>query len=463
MARELVEQEDERQAAARRRRPARRAGRARRRRRRRRSAARPRRRSPRRRRTTAPRAPLASRASALGGPNQNASTASLAAGVGAGTARVGDRLLQTVVAPEQLVADGDRRARRTARARSPRRSARAGAALAVRRGGAAPASASARPRGRAASRRPPRARRSSRSSAKLARVDGAHEGRRSHGSSAAAQATRAASRPLRGKRARLAQRQALGGAEARQVAPHVAALHRVDVERRVVPALRGEDRPEQEGPPAQRHAGGARQRLDPHRGRVGVGAGELEPELGRRRHRGPFSAPTARRRRSGIDRVGADARRLGAAGRPRPAPASRSGRSSRRRGWPPPRAAPWCDSTMVRLIDRPMPSPLGLVEKNGSKTCSTSRRREARAGVAHARPRRRPARDARVARCSIRRRPAPRHRLDGVAQQVQHHLLDLDGVAEQRGRAARKVLDARRRAWRGLRARPGAPPRRSAR
>src|SRR5215475_295502 len=28
---------------------------------------------------------------------------------------------------------------------------------------------------------------------------------------------------------------------------------------------------------------------------------------------------------------------------------------------------PWCASMMVRLIDRPMPRPAGLVEKNGSK------------------------------------------------------------------------------------------------
>ena len=42
-----------------------------------------------------------------------------------------------------------------------------------------------------------------------------------------------------------------------------------------------EDRPEQEGPPDERYAPRFGERGDSHRGRVGIGAGKLVPELRR--------------------------------------------------------------------------------------------------------------------------------------------------------------------------------------
>src|SRR5262249_54123489 len=53
----------------------------------------------------------------------------------------------------------------------------------------------------------------------------------------------------------------------------------IDVEGRVVPALRLEDRPEKKLAPRELHAGGPSRFFDAQRGRVRVRAGELEPEL----------------------------------------------------------------------------------------------------------------------------------------------------------------------------------------
>src|SRR5262249_55680183 len=68
-------------------------------------------------------------------------------------------------------------------------------------------------------------------------------------------------------------------ADAIEVAPHVAALGRIEVERRIVPALRPQERSEQERPPAHRHARGLGERADPHGGRIRIGRGELEEEV----------------------------------------------------------------------------------------------------------------------------------------------------------------------------------------
>src|SRR5262245_32382257 len=80
---------------------------------------------------------------------------------------------------------------------------------------------------------------------------------------------------------RRAERQPAGGADAGEIAPHVAPLHRVDVEGRVVPALGAEDRSEQERLPGERHVCRLCGCLHPHGGRIGVRARELEPELDR--------------------------------------------------------------------------------------------------------------------------------------------------------------------------------------
>src|SRR6185295_6120827 len=68
-------------------------------------------------------------------------------------------------------------------------------------------------------------------------------------------------------------------ADAVQVAPHVAALDRVEVERRIVPSLCLEYRSKQEGTPRDLDAGRPCHSFDTHRRRVGVGAGKFEPEL----------------------------------------------------------------------------------------------------------------------------------------------------------------------------------------
>src|SRR5208337_5561434 len=57
----------------------------------------------------------------------------------------------------------------------------------------------------------------------------------------------------------------------------------IDVERRIAPTLRSEDRPEQEGPPDERNAPRFGERSDPHSSGVGICARKLVPEL--RRHR----------------------------------------------------------------------------------------------------------------------------------------------------------------------------------
>ena len=68
-----------------------------------------------------------------------------------------------------------------------------------------------------------------------------------------------------------------------EVAPHIAALGGIEVERRVPPALRSEDRPEQERAPHETHAPRLGELADPERRRVGIGAREFVPEL-RPRH-----------------------------------------------------------------------------------------------------------------------------------------------------------------------------------
>src|SRR6202044_1658534 len=98
-------------------------------------------------------------------------------------------------------------------------------------------------------------------------------------------------------------RNAHGGARPLEVAPHVAALGRIDVERRVAPALCEEDWPKQERAPDKAHASLISKRGDAKRRRIGIGARELVPELGAR-HCAPLE--TARvchaRRRGGSDR-----------------------------------------------------------------------------------------------------------------------------------------------------------------
>src|SRR6185312_2786126 len=74
-----------------------------------------------------------------------------------------------------------------------------------------------------------------------------------------------------------------GRANAFEVAPHIAAFDRVDVERRVVPALRFKYRAEQERSPAHDNAAGARERADTHGGGIGIGRSEFEPEIERGR------------------------------------------------------------------------------------------------------------------------------------------------------------------------------------
>ena len=70
-----------------------------------------------------------------------------------------------------------------------------------------------------------------------------------------------------------------------EVAPHVAALRGIKIERRGVPSLRFEQRSKQKRAIAHRDAGVARQRRDSHRRRIGIGRGEVEPELENGRHR----------------------------------------------------------------------------------------------------------------------------------------------------------------------------------
>src|ERR1700730_8425985 len=66
----------------------------------------------------------------------------------------------------------------------------------------------------------------------------------------------------------------------------MAALGRKKIERRRVPTLRFEDRPEQKGPKTDLDAGLAGQRVNAHGGRIRIGRGEFEPEVqGRHPHR----------------------------------------------------------------------------------------------------------------------------------------------------------------------------------
>jgi hypothetical protein len=84
-------------------------------------------------------------------------------------------------------------------------------------------------------------------------------------------------------------RQGKPGANPFQVAPHVAALGGEKVEGGGGPALRLEDRPQQERPELDLDADRARQRAHAHRRRIVIGRGEVEPEIeGRRGHGAPF-------------------------------------------------------------------------------------------------------------------------------------------------------------------------------
>jgi heat shock protein HtpX len=97
------------------------------------------------------------------------------------------------------------------------------------------------------------------------------------------------------------QRKALAPGAALDVAPHVAPLAGKEREGRGRPALGGEDRAEQKGPPADADARGLRQRLDPQRGQKGIGGCELIPEVQNRtvRHSASGAGGSVWRRASG--------------------------------------------------------------------------------------------------------------------------------------------------------------------
>src|SRR5262245_20007088 len=59
----------------------------------------------------------------------------------------------------------------------------------------------------------------------------------------------------------------------------MAALRRVEIERRSGPALRLENRSEQERAELHPDLGFLRQRSDPHGGEIGIGRGKIEPEM----------------------------------------------------------------------------------------------------------------------------------------------------------------------------------------
>ena len=166
-------------------------------------------------------------------------------------------MFEAIVAPEELVADDEARRAEDAEANAPPRSGGAGAPC-------SPACADSRT-GR---RRPERLEdvaddrgvAMSRSSAKLARVDPPRRTPRATARLRRAHATRAASRPLRGNRDGRRSARPSARAKALHVAPHVAALHGIEVERRIVPALGLKDRPEQERPPVDRDPGAHRRR-----------------------------------------------------------------------------------------------------------------------------------------------------------------------------------------------------------
>ena len=97
-------------------------------------------------------------------------------------------------------------------------------------------------------------------------VDGAHEPRHPGGIPAGTDDARREQAVAR-KHRRTPERQAMRRADALELAPHVASLDGKNIEWRIAPPLRGEDRTEEERAPAYWHAGGA-QRLDPHGRRI---------------------------------------------------------------------------------------------------------------------------------------------------------------------------------------------------
>jgi len=64
-----------------------------------------------------------------------------------------------------------------------------------------------------------------------------------------------------------------------QVPPHIAALRGIKIERRGRPTLDLEDGPEQKRAKTHHNARLLCKRRDPHRRRVGIGGGEIEPEV----------------------------------------------------------------------------------------------------------------------------------------------------------------------------------------
>ena len=101
-------------------------------------------------------------------------------------------------------------------------------------------------------------------------------GRRSSGT---ATASRAASSEFCGKGFGCCKGKSARRTETLHVAPHVASLGGKKIEGRGRPPLRRENRPEQEGPPAQTHALGFGQRPAARGGEIGIGAGEIIPEI----------------------------------------------------------------------------------------------------------------------------------------------------------------------------------------
>ncbi len=83
----------------------------------------------------------------------------------------------------------------------------------------------------------------------------------------------------------------------------MAALGRVEIERRGGPALRLEDRPQQERPVTHAHARCLRQRSDAHRAHVGIGRAEVEPEIERCGHALSLTAMRPTRKGAGPQRA----------------------------------------------------------------------------------------------------------------------------------------------------------------
>src|SRR6188472_1687778 len=102
---------------------------------------------------------------------------------------------------------------------------------------------------------------------------------------------------LRELHRRQLERQPFRLTDALKIAPHIAAFRGIDVERRVVPPIGLEDRPEQERPPAHLDMRRFGQPLDAHGGRVGIGAAEFVPEVERRHGPRKNQVATAARRR----------------------------------------------------------------------------------------------------------------------------------------------------------------------